>query len=155
MKPGGCNGRIVTLIVQVKDSYGATSVCGGTSHPENIHACPTAEVLPFPDGVQELMKDLQNAKDSITGGSNAVSSSELLAQTMAIKTAFGDDCAVPVSLGCIRSQLVRHGNLLISSCPFLQAILVNCHTRCLLCLVSNVELLARGHRLYRWHRMRV
>ena len=101
MKPGGCNGRIVTLIVQVKDLYGATSVCGGTSHPENVYPCPTAEVLPYPDGEAMLLEDLRSAKESIAGGSNAVSSSELLAQTMAIKTAFGDDCGVSVSFAFI------------------------------------------------------
>lgn len=89
-KPGKCGDRIVTIVVQVKDSYGATAICGGTSHPEGVHPCPTAVVDPFAGTTKELLEDLKKATESV--GQNLFSSSDMLAKTMAVKKARGEKC---------------------------------------------------------------
>ena len=91
-KPGKCGDRIVTIVVQVKDSYGATAICGGTSHPEGVHACPTAVVDPFAGSTKELLEDLKKATKSVEREENFVSSSDMLAKTMAVKKARGEKC---------------------------------------------------------------
>ena len=80
----------MTIVVQVKDSYGATAICGGTSHPEGVHACPTAVVDPFAGTTKELLEDLKRATESV--GQNLISSSDMLAKTMAVKKARGEKC---------------------------------------------------------------
>ena len=103
-KPGGCPDRIVTLVVQVTDAYGAMSICGGTSCPKDVHACPTAKVLPFPGTPEKLIAELEDATSSFAR--NLLSGSELLAKTIAVKTAIGDKCQVPMSLGITAQSCV-------------------------------------------------
>ena len=93
-KPGGCGDRTITFVVQVKDSYGATSVCGGTSHPEGIYACPTANVDPFAGSKEDLLADLEVATTSVSRNRNFFSSSDMLSKTMAVNTARGETCLV-------------------------------------------------------------
>ena len=80
--------------MQVKDSYGATSTCGGTSAPDGVHLCPTAMVDPFTGSIDDLLEELEKATTSVNRKQNLVSSSDMLAQTMAVKTAKGDTCPV-------------------------------------------------------------
>ena len=84
----------MTFVVQVKDSYGATATCGGKSHPEGVHACPTAAVDPFTGSKAELLADLQSATTSVGQNENLISSSDMLAKTMAVNTARGQKCLV-------------------------------------------------------------
>ena len=93
-KPGACGDRIVTFVVQVKDSYGATSTCGGTSAPDGVHACPTAKVEPFTGSINDLLEELEKASASVSQGKNTISSSDMLTKTMAVKTAKGEKCLV-------------------------------------------------------------
>ena len=80
--------------MQVKDSYGATSTCGGSSAPDGVHLCPTAVVDPFTGSINDLLEELEKATTSVFLKQNLVSSSDLLAQAMAVKTAKGDTCPV-------------------------------------------------------------
>ena len=105
-KPGGCDDRIVTLVEEVKDSYGAMAICGGTSHPASVHACPTVTVLPFPGRREDLLKDLRAARSSMQR--NLLSGSQLLAMTIAVSTAFGDKCQSPVSLALLIADMHTH-----------------------------------------------
>ena len=91
----------MTLLVEVKDSYGAMAICGGTSHPASVHACPTATVLPFPGTREDLLEDLRAATSSMQRSANLLSGSQLLAMTIAVSTAFGDKCQSPVSLALL------------------------------------------------------
>ena len=84
--------------MQVKDSYGATSTCGGTSAPDGVHLCPTAMVDPYPGSIIDLLEELEKAATSVSEGKNAISSSDMLAQIMAVKTAMGDKCSVSAAL---------------------------------------------------------
>ena len=93
-KPGRCGDRIVTIVVQVKDTYGATAICGGASHPEGVYACPTAVVDPFAGSTADLLADLEEATKSVERKANFVSSSDMLTKTMAVKTARGGNCLV-------------------------------------------------------------
>ena len=81
-------------MVQVKDSYGATSICGGTSAPDDVSACPTAMVDPFTGSIEELLQELDKATTSVALEQNLISSSDMLTQTMAVTTAKGDKCLV-------------------------------------------------------------
>ena len=107
-KPGGCDDRIVTLVEEVKDSYGAMAICGGTSHPASVHACPTVTVLPFPGPRGELLEDLRAATSSMQRSANLLSGSQLLAMTIAVTTAFGDKCQSPVSLALLIPDMHTH-----------------------------------------------
>ena len=82
----------MTIVVQVKDSYGATAICGGTSHPKGVYACPTAAVDPFAGSTADLLKDLEKATKSVERKANFISSSDMLAKTMAVKKARGEKC---------------------------------------------------------------
>ena len=84
----------MTVVVQVKDSYGATAICGGTSHPEGVYACPTVAVDPFAGSTADLLADLKYATESVARKANFFSSSDMLAKTMAVKTARGEECPV-------------------------------------------------------------
>ena len=103
-KPGRCGDRIVTFVVQVKDSYGATAICGGTSAPDGVHACPTATVDPFTGSIIELLDELDKATTSVSLKKNVISSSDMLTKTMAVTAAKGDKCLV-------RTALSLRGNL--------------------------------------------
>ena len=107
-KPGGCDDRIVTLVEEVKDSFGAMAICGGTSHPASVHACPTVTVLPFPGTRQELLEDLRAATSSMQRSANLLSGSQLLAMTTAVSTAFGDKCQSLVSFALFLPALHTH-----------------------------------------------
>ena len=80
--------------MQVKDSYGATANCGGAFAPDDVSACPTAVVDPFTGSIDDLLEELEKATTSVNRKQNLVSSSKMLAQTMAVKTAKGDTCPV-------------------------------------------------------------
>ena len=81
-------------MVQVKDTYGATATCGGTSHPEGVYPCPTVAVDPFAGSTADLLQDLQAATASVAREANLFSSSDMLAKAMAVKTARGEECPV-------------------------------------------------------------
>ena len=80
--------------MQVKDAHGATTTCGGTSAPDGVYLCPTAMVDPYPGSIIDLLEELDKAAKSVFLKQNLVSSSNMLAQTMAVKTAKGDACPV-------------------------------------------------------------
>ena len=84
----------MTVVVQVKDTYGATATCGGTSHPEGVHPCPTVAVDPFAGSTADLLQDLKRATASVAREANLFSSSDMLAKAMAVKTARGRKCPV-------------------------------------------------------------
>ena len=78
--------------MQVKDSYGATAICGGASAPDDVSTCPTAMVDPFTGSIDDLLEELEKAVTSLKR--NVASSSDILSRTMAVKTAKGDKCLV-------------------------------------------------------------
>ena len=81
-------------MVQVKDSYGATATCGGTSAPDGVHACPTAIVDPFTGSITELLQELDKATTSVVLKQNLISSGDILTKTMSVTTAKGGKCPV-------------------------------------------------------------
>ena len=93
-RPGRCGDRLVTVVVQVKDTYGATATCGGRSHPEGVHPCPTVWVDPFAGSTADLVRDLRAATASVERKANVFSSSDMMAKVMAVKTARGESCPV-------------------------------------------------------------
>ena len=133
-RPGSCGDRIVTLVVQVKDSYGATSTCGGMSAPDDVHACPTAMVHPYTGTIDELLKELEKAAKSVSDGKNAISSSDMLTQTMAVKTAKGDKCLVSTvpslcAVICLREQnCCNYATPVTSKCRYATAYRSACQT---------------------------
>lgn len=95
----------MTIVVQVKDSYGATAICGGTSHPEGVYPCPTAAVDPFAGSTADLLADLEAATKSVERKANVVSSSDIFAKTMAVKTARGEKCLVSSWLSSVPQHI--------------------------------------------------
>ena len=95
----------MTIVVQVKDSYGATAICGGTSHPEGVHPCPTAVVDPFAGTTKDLLDDLKKATESVERKAGFISSSDMLAKAMAVKTARGGKCLVSIWLSSVPQHI--------------------------------------------------
>ena len=95
----------MTIVVQVKDSYGATAICGGTSHPKGVYACPTAAVDPFAGSTADLLKDLEKATESVERKAGFISSSDMLAKTMAVKKARGGKCLVSSRLSSVPQHI--------------------------------------------------